>query len=83
MKKWIYRHYKWKLYEVLWISIHTETEEKLVLYRWLYEDVNLHKKAWKDSFWVRPYDIFFENITIDWIEIPRFKYIWNETYKTS
>ena len=44
-----YRHYKGGVYEVIGMSIHTETEEELVLYRDI--DGNL---------WSRPVDIFIE-----------------------
>ena len=33
----MYRHYKGNEYEVLGIGLHTETEEKLVVYKGLYE----------------------------------------------
>lgn len=38
---WLYRHYKWPTYEVLWIVRHTDTDEDLVLYRgtWEYADM--------------------------------------------
>ena len=72
MQKWIYKHYKWKLYEVIWTCFHTETEETLVLYKPLYEtDI-------KEDFCVRPYDMFFENVEIDWKVMPRFEYIWDK-----
>lgn len=49
----IYRHYKGDLYYVEDIAYHSETQEKLVVYRALYEDTKL---------WVRPYDMFFEEV---------------------
>lgn len=59
-----YRHYKGNEYEVLAIGLHTETEEKLVIYKARYEPYQV---------WVRPYDMFFETVTVDGADIPRFE----------
>ena len=58
-----YRHYKGSEYEVLGEGIHTETEEKLIIYKSLYEPYTI---------WVRPFDMFFETIVIDGQKILRF-----------
>ncbi len=58
-----YRHYKGNEYEVIGEGTHTETEEKLVIYKALYEPY---------SIWVRPFDMFFETLTIDGKTISRF-----------
>ena len=47
--KGIYRHFKGDLYLVEDVVRHSETDEKLVLYRKLYDDCSL---------WVRPLDMF-------------------------
>jgi len=59
-----YRHYKGNEYEVTGTATHTETGEELVVY-----------VAISDSSktWVRPYGMFFESVTIDGKEIPRFE----------
>ncbi len=49
----IYRHYKGNLYIVEDIIFHSETGEKMVAYRALYDDHKL---------WCRPYDMFLEEI---------------------
>lgn len=49
----IYRHYKGNLYEVLEIATHSETQEKLVVYRALYGDYGV---------WVRPLAMFAETV---------------------
>lgn len=49
----IYRHFKGDLYLVEDICYHSETLEKLVLYRALYEDAILY---------ARPYDMFLEEV---------------------
>ena len=66
MQKGIYEHYKGKRYKVIDTVSHSETEELMVLYRALYGERGL---------WVRPFNMFFENVTIDGQEKPRFQYI--------
>ena len=51
--KGVYRHFKGDLYIVEDIGINSETEEKMVIYRALYEDNKL---------WVRPYNSFVEEV---------------------
>lgn len=72
-----YRHYKSKLYEVLWLTVHSETWEELVLYKALYKC----KEFPKNQLWVRPKDMFFETVVTDWVEKPRFEYMWNKKYE--
>ena len=66
-----YRHYKNNMYEVLGVGHHTETMEKLVFYRALYES----KDFGKDALWVRPLSMFTETIQIDGKKVPRFEYV--------
>ena len=61
-----YRHYKGNEYEVLGIGVHTETEEKMIVYRALHGPYQI---------WLRPYDMFFETVTISGEKLPRFKKI--------
>ncbi len=49
----IYRHFKGNLYEVKEIAIHSETEEKMVVYQALYGD---------NITYVRPYDSFVSKV---------------------
>jgi len=58
-----YRHYKGGEYEVLAVARHSETLEVVVVYRPLYND---------SGWWVRPYEMFTGNVTIDGVEQPRF-----------
>ncbi|AFP28989.1 MULTISPECIES: DUF1653 domain-containing protein [Marinobacter] len=58
-----YRHYKGKDYEVIDIARHSETEEKLVVYRCLYGDYSL---------WVRPLSMFRETVNVAGEQLPRF-----------
>ena len=59
-----YRHYKGGEYEVIAVARHSETHEPLVVYRPLRGD-----GAW----WVRPHEMFFEEIEIDGVRRARFE----------
>jgi len=65
-----YRHYKGKLYEVIGVARHSETEEEFVVYRTLYGDFDL---------WIRPKTMFLENVTVDDKTMLRFTYVGEET----
>ena len=52
-KKGIYRHFKGKRYELVDIAKHSETLEKMVVYRALYGDGGL---------WVRPLSMWTEKV---------------------
>ena len=61
-----YRHFKGKEYEVLGVARHSETDEKLVVYRALYGDFGL---------WVRPVRMWNETVERDGKTFRRFTYI--------
>lgn len=52
-KNKVYKHYKGGLYIILDIATHSETLEKLVIYRALYGDNKL---------WARPLNMFFDEV---------------------
>lgn len=52
-KNTIYRHFKGDYYLVEDIALHSETMEKMVVYRALYGDQQLY---------IRPYDMFLEEV---------------------
>ncbi len=54
--KGIYKHFKGDLYIVEDVAINSETLEKMVIYRGLYEDNKL---------WCRPYNKFIEEINMN------------------
>lgn len=61
-----YRHYKGGEYEVVGVARHSETDERLVVYRCLYDN---------NSLWVRPLAMFMETVLVDGRELPRFELI--------
>jgi hypothetical protein len=61
-----YRHYKGGEYEVIGIARHSETDERVVVYRPLYNDSGL---------WVRPLAMFTETVLVNGTPTPRFAYI--------
>ena len=66
-----YRHYKNKLYEVVGVANHSETLEKVVVYKALYASEEFAENA----LWVRPLEMFTETIEIDGKMIPRFQHV--------
>lgn len=59
----LYRHYKNREYRVLEVATHSETREKLVVYRALYGDFDT---------WVRPLDMFNEEVNVNGSWVKRF-----------
>ena len=58
-----YRHYKGNDYSVVGFARHSETEELLVLYVPLYGE---------GGYWVRPFDMFVDEVETDSGRQPRF-----------
>jgi len=53
IKPGVWRHYKGKLYRVIGVGKHTETDEDMVLYQALYGD---------NEYWVRPARMWFDAV---------------------
>ncbi len=66
IKPGIYEHFKGAKYKVLGVVRHSETLEEMVLYEHMFGD---------HSTWIRPIDMFLEQVENDGKKIPRFKYI--------
>ncbi len=65
-KTGVYRHYKNKLYLLVDVARHSETLEEYAVYFTLYGERKM---------WIRPKDMFFGQIEVDGISVPRFEYI--------
>ena len=65
-KKGKYRHYKGNEYELMYIANHSETLEKMVVYRALYGEGDV---------WVRPLEEFLSTATRDGVTRHRFEEI--------
>lgn len=65
----IYQHYKGQQYMILSVARHTETLEELVVYQSLYGDY---------AIWIRPLQMFVEEVIIDGCSQPRFKLVKND-----
>ena len=61
-----YRHYKGNEYEVIGIANHSETLEKMVVYRALYGE---------NEIWVRPLYMWDEEVIVDGKTVKRFEFI--------
>lgn len=61
-----YQHHKGGLYDVLGVVRHSETLAPLVLYRPVESDGTL---------WVRPFDMFTEQVPIDGRSVTRFRFL--------
>ena len=69
IKPGLYCHYKGNFYRVIDIAIHSETLEKMVLYR----EVSKTRK-----YWVRPLDMFKEKVKHNGVEMKRFEFVREE-----
>lgn len=61
-----YKHYKGSFYLVEDIATHSETEEKMVVYRPLYGE---------QALWVRPLEMFTEEVNANGVKQPRFAFV--------
>lgn len=67
-----YKHYKkGNLYQVLGFALHSETHEEMVIYQALYEC----EKFGSNRVWVRPKNMFLENVECDGAVVSRFQFI--------
>ncbi len=66
IKRGIYRHFKGGEYELLALATHSETLEKMVVYRALYGEKKI---------WVRPADMWNETVQTDGVYMRRFTYV--------
>jgi cyclomaltodextrinase / maltogenic alpha-amylase / neopullulanase len=62
----IYKHFKGNHYEVLYTAKHSETLEEYIVYKALYGE---------EKIWVRPKEMFFENVVFNGESVPRFQLV--------
>lgn len=62
----IYEHYKGHRYQILTIGRHSETLEEFVVYQDLDGDKNV---------WARPIELFWETVSWNGGEVPRFRLV--------
>ena len=60
-----YQHFKGGKYKVIGVAKHSETLEDLVVYQRLADD----------SLWVRPAEMFLEDVAVNGVKVLRFKYL--------
>jgi hypothetical protein len=65
LKLGLYKHYKGKIYEVIDVATHSETLDKMVIYKATYQPEG-------ENLWVRPLEMFNEIIVVDGKETKRF-----------
>ncbi len=63
VRKGVYRHFKGNRYLVLDIATHSETMEKMVVYKALYGEGDI---------WVRPYSMWEEEVVHNGEKVKRF-----------
>ena len=71
IKLGLYEHYKGGRYEVIGVARHSETLQEMVVYRAVYDS----EEFGSDALWVRPKEMFLENVTVGGKEMPRFRFI--------
>ena len=66
----IYRHFKGGVYELLFIALHSETLEQMVIYRSVQEPQKV---------WARPLSMWNETVEHDGRQVPRFTLLKSES----
>lgn len=61
----IYKHYKGNKVKVIGEGVHSETQEPMVIYIHLEDGVT----------WIRPKEMFLENVIVNGVEMERFEKI--------
>ena len=73
----IYKHYKDKLYKVLFTALDSETKEEKIVYQAMHGDENI---------WVRSKAMFLKEVEVNGNKVPRFQFIeeskhdWEDKY---
>ncbi len=70
LKSGTYEHYKGNKYEVVGEAVHTETRERMVIYKALYKG-----DFPEGQLWARPLAMFQEDVTAAGKTVPRFRFL--------
>ena len=62
-----YKHYKGKMYKVIGVARHSETNEELVVYEAQYDS-----EVGPRALWVRPLKMFLEEVEFEGKKVARF-----------
>lgn len=62
----LYKHYKGKIYEVIGVATHSETLEKMIVYKATYQKEG-------ENLWVRPLNMFIETLVVEGKTVKRFE----------
>ena len=65
-----YRHFKGDEVEVLGMALHSETREEFVIYKHV-----TGQRAGEPYWWVRPIEMFYEEVEINGKRLPRFAFV--------
>ncbi|MBI3520404.1 MAG: DUF1653 domain-containing protein [Bacteroidetes bacterium] len=65
METGLYKHYKGNIYEVIGVAQHSETLEKMVVYKATYQPEG-------ENLWVRPESMFTESVILNGTKVKRF-----------
>ncbi len=65
LKLGIYKHFKGTKVRVICEALHSETKEPVVVYTHLEDNSN----------WVRPKEMFLEEVEVEGKKVPRFEYL--------
>lgn len=71
MKMGKYIHYKGEIVETIGVANHSETLEKMVVYKTLTKKPDYPI----GTLWVRPQKMFLENVEVNGKKVPRFKFV--------
>lgn len=71
MKLGKYKHYKGNVYEVIGVALDSDSYEKVVVYRGMYDS----KEFGNNPLWVKNLTGFLENVEWEGEVVPRFRYL--------
>lgn len=74
----VYKHYKGDFYKVSGLGTYEETLETVVIYNPIHHDDGINFNEDSSKTWVRPISSWVEEVEVNGVKVPRFKYITKE-----